>query len=184
MVEEWNQRESKLLTEGHTGNLWQSQEFPESQSTVFNYWFFSPSSAVFKVEVKPALCIHPWLYTHPENLCRPSLKSISKKSKETKGRRKGSLAAPHTCLKLKHRPSAAVCSRPHRKFAAETRNLIYIPWIPVHCFQHLPQPVHISYDMQYILYSFGNNFFFLSLPLWNNVIQEHLQWTFEPLMFK
>lgn len=71
MAVEWNQRESKWPREGHTGNLWQSQEFPESQSTVFNYWFFSPSSSVFRVEVKPVLCIHFCIYTQLENLCRP-----------------------------------------------------------------------------------------------------------------
>lgn len=84
-------------------------------------------------------CIFISVYTLPKgNSADLSLKSISKQRKETKGRRKDSLASPHACLKLKQKASNAVCSRPHRKPAAETRNLIYIPRIPVQRFQHLP----------------------------------------------
>lgn len=80
-------------------------------------------------------CVFISVYTLPKgNSADLSLKSISKQRKETKGRRKDSLAAPHACLKLKQKASNAVCSRPHRKSAAETRNLIYIPRIPVQRF--------------------------------------------------
>lgn len=134
MVAELNQRKIKWLGENHTGNLWWSQEFPESQPTVFNYCFSSSSSAVFKVEVNPILFISVYVLIKRRS-ADFSLKDISKERKERKGQDKGLISCtPCTCQKLKHRASNAVCSRPHRKFVAETGNLIFIPWIPVQGF--------------------------------------------------
>lgn len=131
MVVELNQRKIKWLGESHTGNSWQSQEFPESQPTIFSYCFSSSSLAVFKIEVNPTLSIHLCICTHLRDL--PTfLQRASLRREGDKGQEKGLISCtPCTCQKLKHRPTNAVCSRPHRKFVAERGNLIYIPWNPV-----------------------------------------------------
>lgn len=186
MATEMNQTEMKCLGESHTGNLWQSQEFPESQPAGFNYCFSNSSSVVFKVEVKLILSIHLSIYTHWEKLCRPFSKEHLYVGKEYKGQEKGLISCtPHTCQKLKHRASNDICSRPHRKFAAKTRNLIYIPESQSCVFNIFPSQFifHVICSL-YCMALERYGYFLLSFPLWNNVIQEHFHWTFEPLMFK